>query len=221
MASKTFFITTTRLENFSDGVFAIILTLLAFQFKVPKFSSDLNLTQNFYELLKIAPYLLGFIFSFFFIAVFWVNHHHLYHAVKEANSALLWYNIYFLFWITMLPFAIAMVGDHPVVPLAAVSLGFVLFMAYVAAYLLLRYSYVKSKLVDETLSYDTIDRGLTKNITAFVITFLGILIAFKWVYISYCIYFTVLIIFIIPLKMEKRRRGSKEKTQQQLNTSIQ
>jgi len=66
MASKTFFISTTRLENFSDGVFAIVLTLLAFQFKVPKFSNDVNLTQNIYELVKIAPYLLGFIFSFFF-----------------------------------------------------------------------------------------------------------------------------------------------------------
>ncbi len=211
MASKTFIISTTRLENFSDGVFAIVLTLLAFQFKVPKFSEEATLVQNFDELLHIAPYLIGFIFSFFFIAVFWVNHHHLYHAVKEANRTLLWYNIHFLFWITMLPFAIAMVGDHPHVSLAAVSLGVVLFMASVAAYLLLRYSYVKSKLVDETLSYDSIQNGLTKNITAVIVTFLGILIALKWVYISYCIYFVVLIIFLIPQKMQKRNRSSTAK----------
>ena len=215
MASKTFFISTTRLENFSDGVFSIVLTLLAFQFKVPKFSSELDLVNNFYELIRIAPYFLGFIFSFFFIAVFWVNHHHLYHAVKETNSALLWYNIYFLFWITMLPFAIAMVGDHPQVPMAAVSLGFVLFMASIAAYLLLRYSYVKSKLVDETLSYDSIKDGLSKNRTAIIITFLGILVAFKWVYISYCIYFAVLIIFLIPLKMEKRIRSSRNRIEKE------
>ena len=211
MASNTFIISTTRLENFSDGVFAIVLTLLAFQFKVPKFSEEATLVQNFDELLHIAPYLIGFIFSFFFIAVFWVNHHHLYHAVKEANRTLLWYNIHFLFWITMLPFAIAMVGDHPHVSLAAVSLGVVLFMASVAAYLLLRYSYVKSKLVDETLSYDSIQNGLTKNITAVIVTFLGILIALKWVYVSYCIYFVVLIIFLIPQKMEKRNRSSTQK----------
>lgn len=211
MASNTFIISTTRLENFSDGVFAIVLTLLAFQFKVPKFSEEGTLVQNFDELLHIAPYLIGFIFSFFFIAVFWVNHHHLYHAVKEANRTLLWYNIHFLFWITMLPFAIAMVGDHPHVSLAAVSLGVVLFMASVAAYLLLRYSYVKSKLVDETLSYDSIQNGLTKNITAVIVTFLGILIALKWVYVSYCIYFVVLIIFLIPQKMEKRNRSSAQK----------
>ena len=200
------------MENFSDGVFAIVLTLMAFQFKVPNFSDNVQFAVNFKELLNIAPHLLGFIFSFFLIAVFWVNHHHLYHVVKETNSALLWYNIYFLFWITMLPFAIAMVGDHFLVPLAAVSLGFVLFMTCIAAYLLLRYSYVKSKLVDETLSHESIKRGLTKNLTAIIITFLGIIVAFKWVYISYCIYFAVLILFMFPLKMEKRIRGSKNKT---------
>jgi len=211
MAAKNFIISTTRLENFSDGVFAIVLTLLAFQFKIPKFSHDASIVYNFNELLNIVPYLLGFIFSFFFIAVFWVNHHHLYHAVKEANRTMLWYNIHFLFWVTMLPFAIAMVGDHPHVPLAAVCLGIVIFMASVAAYLLLRYSYVKSKLVDETLSNDSIQNGLIKNIIAVVVTFIGILIALKWVYISYCIYFVVLIIFLIPQKMEKRNRSSSNK----------
>ena len=220
MESNTFFISTTRLENFSDGVFAMVLTLLAFQFKVPKFSNDVDLMQNFYELVRIAPYLLGFIFSFFFIAVFWVNHHHLYHVIKETNGTLLWYNIYFLFWITMLPFAIAMVGDHPLVPLAAVSLGFVLFMASVAAYLLFRYSYVKSKLVDETLSNDSIKSGLSKNMLAIIITLIGILIAFKWVYISYCVYFAVLIIYVNPLKMEKRIRPTWRRFEKQNKNSL-
>ena len=59
--------TKTRVEAFSDGVFAIVLTLLAFQFKVPKFSSHVDLTHNFNEFLKIAPYLMGFVFSFFMI----------------------------------------------------------------------------------------------------------------------------------------------------------
>lgn len=211
ISKKSFFISTNRLENFSDGVFAIVLTLLAFQFKVPKFSQDVSIAQNFTELLKISPYLLGFIFSFFFIAIFWVNHHSLYHFVKEANSGLLWYNIYSLFWITMIPFAIAMVGDYPTVPLAAICLGIVLFMASLAAFLLFRYCYIKSKLVDETLSFDSIRNGIIKNVTAIIFTFIGILAAFKWIYIAYCIYFIVLVIFVIPHKMEKRVRKSKEK----------
>lgn len=220
MAAKTFILSTTRLENFSDGVFAIILTLLAFQFKIPKFTEGIGLMYNFSELLTIAPYLLGFIFSFFFIAVFWVNHHSLYHAVKEVNIVLIWYNIHSLFWISMIPFAIAMVGNHPQLSISAISLGIVLFMASLAAFLLFRYCYIKSKLVDETLSSESIDKGNVRNIAAILVTFLGILVAFKWVYLSYCVYFAVIIIFVIPLKMEKKMRGSKNRIQQDPITSI-
>lgn len=220
MAPKTFILSTNRLENFSDGVFAIILTLLAFQFKIPKFTEGIGLMYNFSELLTVAPYLLGFIFSFFFIAVFWVNHHSLYHAVKEVNIILIWYNIHSLFWISMIPFAIAMVGNHPHLAIAAISLGIVLFMASLAAFLLFRYCYIKPTLVDETLSLETIAKGNMRNIAAIVVTLLGILVAFKWVYLSYCVYFVVIIIFIIPLKMEKRMRVFKNKIQQQTTTTI-
>ena len=220
MESKTFFISTTRLENFSDGVFAIILTLLAFQFKVPNFSNDVDIIQNWNELVKMTPHVLGFIFSFLFIGVFWVNHHHLYHAVKETNSALLWYNINFLFWITMLPFAIAMVGDHPHIPIAAVCLGFDLLMTSIAAYLLLHYSYIKSKLVDETLSHESIKDGLNKNLLGIIITIVGILVAFKWVYVSYCIYFVVLLIFVNPIKIEKTLRGRRQRTLPRTDTDF-
>ena len=192
MAGRSFFITTDRLENFSDGVFTIVLTLLAFQFKVPKFTADATLHQNFRELLIIGPHIIGFVFSFIFVAVFWVNHHHLYRTIKEANSRLLWYNIHALFWITMMPIAISMVGDHPHVTLVAIILGFVLFMTSLATYFLLRYSYIKSKLADETLSYDSVRSGITKNILAIFLTLMGIFAALASVYISYIIYFVVL-----------------------------
>ena len=214
MTGKSFFISTDRLENFSDGVFTIVLTLLAFQFKVPKFTADVSLRQNFHELLAISPYLIGFVFSFVFVAVFWVNHHHLYKTIKEANSKLLWYNIHSLFWITMMPFAIAMVGDHPHVSLAAMSLGVVLFMASLTAYSLRRYSYIKSKLVDETLSDDSIRDGMVKNMMAIIITLLGIIMSLFSVYISYIIYFVVLAIFMIPQKLEKNRRSSRSQNEQ-------
>lgn len=221
MAGKIFFITTNRLENFSDGVFTIVLTLLAFQFKVPKFSADVSLKQNFHELLVISPYLIGFVFSFVFVAVFWVNHHHLYTTIKEANSKLLWYNIHSLFWITMMPFAIAMVGDHPNVPLAAMCLGIVLFMSSLTAYLLRRYSYIKSRLVDETLSYDSIRDGLVKNVIALVLGLAGIFTSLFSVNLSYIIYFVVLIIFMIPQKLEKNRRGIQQEKANAENSIVQ
>jgi uncharacterized membrane protein len=210
MAGKNFFISTTRIEAFSDGVFAIVITLLAFQFKVPKFTVDGSIQQNFYEFLKIMPNLIGFIFSFAFVAVFWVNHHQLYHSIKEANGKLLWYNINLLFWITMLPFPIAMIGDHPRVAFAAMSLGVVLMMSSFAAFLVRRYSYVTAKLVNEELTADSINDGLNKNIIAIVLNAIAIFAAIYSVYIAYAIYFVVLGLFMIPQKLETKFRSSKK-----------
>ncbi len=203
MAAKTLFVTTDRLENFSDGVFTIVLTLLAFTFKVPKLSFHADFQKNFHELMVIGPYLIGFVFSFVFVAVFWVNHHHLYKTIKEANSKLIWYNIHFLFWVTMMPIVLEIVGDEPRVPLAAMSLGIVIFMAALSAYFLRRYCYVKSKLADQTLSHESVSGGLIKNAWAIAFALCGIFSALISVYVSYIIYFVVLGIFMIPQKLEK------------------
>ena len=207
MAGNNFFISTARIEAFSDGVFAIVITLLAFQFKVPKFSHDADLHTNFSELLKILPNLIGFIFSFFFVAVFWVNHHQLYHSIKEANSTLLWYNIHLLFWITMLPFPIAMIGDNPHMPIAAMSLGIVLLMCSFAAYLVRRYSHFTAKLVNEVLSEESIHGGIKINIIAMFLNMIAIAAAIFSVYIAYVIFFIILVLFTIPLKLERKARS--------------
>ncbi|MEO8772636.1 MAG: TMEM175 family protein [Ferruginibacter sp.] len=207
MAGKNFFISTARIEAFSDGVFAIVITLLAFQFKVPKFTYGAKFHTNFIELLKILPNLVGFIFSFFFVAVFWVNHHQLYHSIKEANRKLLWYNIHLLFWITMLPFPIAMIGDHPEVPISAMSLGVVLLMSSFAAFLVRRYSYTTAKLVNEVLSEDSIQYGLKNNIIAIILNLVAIFAAIFSVYIAYVIYFIILGLFAIPQKLEIKSRS--------------
>ena len=211
MAGKNFFISTNRIEAFSDGVFAIVITLLALQFKVPKFTHTAGLHQNLLELFKILPSIIGFIFSFFFVAVFWVNHHQLYHSIKEANSKLLWYNIHLLFWITMLPFPIAMIGDHPDLAVPAMYLGVVLLMCSFAAYLVRRYSYFTANLVDENLSENSINDGLGKNIIAIILNIIAIASAPFSVYIAYSIYFIVLGMFIIPQKLERKTRSSPSK----------
>ncbi|MEP7165260.1 MAG: TMEM175 family protein [Ferruginibacter sp.] len=211
MANRNFFISTSRIEAFSDGVFAIVITLLAFQFKVPKFTNEATIHQNFQELLKLSSNFIGFIFSFLFVAVFWVNHHQLFHTIKEADRKLLWYNIHLLFWITIIPFPTAMVGDHPGIPMATISLAFVLMMASLAAFIVRRYSYFKASLVDENLSLDSIKDGLYKNIAAIVLNFAAILIAPYSVKICYIIFIIVLALFIIPQKLERKSKSSSNK----------
>ena len=211
MENRIFFISTSRIEAFSDGVFAIVITLLAFQFKIPKFTHEATLYQNFQELLKLSPHFIGFVFSFLFVAVFWINHHQLFHTIKEADRKLLWYNIHLLFWITIIPFPTAMVGDHPEIPVATMSLAFVLMMASLAAFIVRRYCYFKASLVDENLSLDSIKDGLNKNIAAIVLNFAAILIATYSVKICYVIFILVLALFIIPQKLERKSKSSSKK----------
>lgn len=212
MENRSFFISTSRIEAFSDGVFAIVITLLAFQFKVPKFTSEATLQQNFQELLKLSPHFISFVFSFLFVAVFWINHHQLYHTIKEADRKLLWYNIHMLFWITIIPFPTAMVGDHPDIPAAVMSLAFVLMMASLAAYIVRRYSYFRASLVDENLSKDSIKDGLTKNVLAIILNFAAILIAPYSVKVCYFIFIIVLALFIIPQKLERKSKSINKNT---------
>jgi uncharacterized membrane protein len=208
MANRSFFISTNRIETFSDGVFAIVITLLAFQFKIPKFTHEATIQQNLHELLKLSPHFISFVFSFLFVAVFWVNHHQLFHTLKEANRKLLWYNTHLLFWITIIPFPTAMVGDHPDIPIATMSLAFVLMMASLAAYIVRRYSYFKALLVDESLSDDSVKDGLTKNLAAIILNFSAIPIALYSVKICYIIFIVVLALFIIPQKLERKSKSS-------------
>ena len=213
MIKRIFTISTSRIEAFSDGVFAIVITLLALQFKVPKFTHEASLQQNFGELLKLSTHFISFVFSFLFVAVFWVNHHQLFHTLKEANRKLLWYNIHLLFWIIIIPFPTAMVGDHPDIPIATMSLAFVLMMASLAAYIVRRYSYFKALLVDESLSDDSVKDGLTKNLVAIILNLAAIPIALYSVKICYIIFIVVLALFIIPQKLERKSKSSSSKNQ--------
>lgn len=117
---------------------------------------------------------------------------------------MLWLNMHVLFWITLIPFPILMVGDHPRVPLASMCLGFVLLMCSLAAYMVRRYSYFKARLVDESLSETSIQDGLVQNIIAICLALAGIITALFSVYISYWIYVLVLAMFVIPQKLEKK-----------------
>jgi uncharacterized membrane protein len=203
-----FSIPTTRIEAFSDGVFAIVITLLAFQFKVPEFTLHANLGRNFHELLQVSPYLISFVFSFLYVAVFWVNHHQLFHSIKEADRKLLWLNIHLLFWITMIPFPTGMVGDYPQVPLAAISLAVVMLMVSVSSYMVRRYSYNHATVTNENSSAKIIKSGLSRNVIAIVLNLIAIATSFVSVKISYIIFIIVLILFSLPHKTEIKNTKS-------------
>jgi uncharacterized membrane protein len=95
----------TRLEAFSDGVIAIIITIMVLEFKVPHGAQWADLTP-------LAPVFLSYVLSFVNVGIYWNNHHHLMHAVKKVDGSILWANLHLLFWLSLMPFATAWMGEN-------------------------------------------------------------------------------------------------------------
>jgi len=111
---------TNRIEAFSDGVIAVIITIMVLELKVPR---DTTLTS----LRSLAPQFLSYVLSFLVVAIMWVNHHHLLHAARHADARLLWSNNNLLFWMSLVPFVTAYMGNNDRDPRAVALYGLVLF----------------------------------------------------------------------------------------------
>jgi uncharacterized membrane protein len=122
---------TTRLEAFSDGVLAIIITIMVLELKVPH-AVDLA------ALKPVLPVLLSYVLSFIYLGIYWNNHHHLFQATEEVSGGILWANLHLLFWLSLFPFTTAWMGDNHLAATPTAIYGFVLLMAAIAYYVLQR-----------------------------------------------------------------------------------
>jgi uncharacterized membrane protein len=120
-----------RLEAFSDGVLAIIITIMVLELKVPH-------GVDFAALRPVLPVFLSYVLSFVYVAIYWNNHHHLLHSVKQVSGGILWANLNLLFWLSLFPFTTGWIGENHIAPWPVAVYGFVLFMAAVSYTLLQR-----------------------------------------------------------------------------------
>ena len=120
-----------RLEAFSDGVLAIIITIMVLEMKVPH-SEDLAALHS------LLPVFLSYVLSFVYVGIYWNNHHHLLHAVRGVSGSVLWANLHLLFWLSLFPFVTGWMGENHFAPLPTAFYGFVLLMAGVAYWILTR-----------------------------------------------------------------------------------
>jgi uncharacterized membrane protein len=121
----------TRLEAFSDGVLAIIITIMVLELKVPH-------GANLDDLRPMLPVFLSYLLSFLYVGIYWNNHHHLFHSSKHVSAAILWANLHLLFWLSLFPFSTAWIGENHLAPTPMAAYGFVLLMAALAYYILQR-----------------------------------------------------------------------------------
>jgi uncharacterized membrane protein len=120
-----------RVEAFSDGVLAIVITIMVLELKVPH-GADLR------ALAPLWPVFFSYLLSFVIVGIYWNNHHHMFHSVHQVSGTVLWSNLHLLFWLSLMPFATGLMGENHFAPLPVALYGFDLLMAAVAYFILVR-----------------------------------------------------------------------------------
>lgn len=190
---------TTRLEAFSDGVLAIIITIMVLELKVPH-------GVDFAALKPIWPVLLSYVLSFIYVGIYWNNHHHLFHATEQVSGGILWANLYLLFWLSLFPFTTAWMGENHAAAFPTAVYGFVLLMAAIAYEILLRAIIAKEgreSLVALAVGKDWKGKlSLALYLAAIPLAFVNALIA------SALYLFTALLWLIPDPRIEKALKGA-------------
>ncbi len=120
-----------RLEAFSDGVLAIIITIMVLELKVPH-------ATELAELKPLLPVFLSYVLSFIYVGIYWNNHHHMFHSTRHVTGGILWANLHLLFWLSLFPFTTGWMGENHFAPTPTALYGLVLLMAAIAYYILQR-----------------------------------------------------------------------------------
>jgi uncharacterized membrane protein len=190
--------TTGRLEAFSDGVIAIIVTIMVLDLRAPS-------QPTLAALWTVAPVFLSYALSFLVVAIMWVNHHHLIHAVHGVTARLLWSNIYLLFWMSLVPFVTDYLGKNYREPLAVALYGLDLLLCSSAFYLL-RIILVQQDLHDSALAdyHRSIHR---KNAFSLALYLASVPLAYVSVYASFFIFALIPATYFMP---EKKLAGAQE-----------
>jgi uncharacterized membrane protein len=177
-----------RLKAFSDGVVAIIITIMVLELKVPHGADWPDLTG-------LAPVFLSYVLSFVYVAIYWNNHHHLLHTSKMVDSAILWANMNLLFWLSLIPFATGWMGENHFAPLPTALYGVALLMPAIAYYLLQR------AIIHRHGSEGVLAQALGTNFKGKispVLYLVGIGAAFVATWISHLIYVLVALMWLLP-----------------------
>ena len=120
-----------RIEAFSDGVLAIIITIMVLELKLPHGAS-------LADLVPVVPVALSYVLSFIYVGIYWNNHHHMLHVTRRVNGTILWANLHLLFWLSLVPFVTAWMGENHFAPVPTAAYGVVLLLAAIAYWLLQR-----------------------------------------------------------------------------------
>jgi uncharacterized membrane protein len=180
--------TKARVEAFSDGVIAVIITIMVLEMKVPHGADPAALAP-------LIPIFLSYVLSFVFVAIYWNNHHHLFHAVHHVTGATLWANMHLLFWLSLVPFATGWMDENHFAPVTVAAYGFVLLCAGIAYVILTRVllaNHPADSLLHKALGSDL------KGKISVVLYIVAIALAFWLTWVALAIYAVVALTWLVP-----------------------
>lgn len=180
--------TKNRLEAFTDGVLAIIITIMVLELKVPH-------GGDFEDLKPLLPVFGSYVLSFIYLAIYWNNHHHMMQTANHINGRIMWANMHLLFWLSLIPFVTGWMGENEFTSATVFLYGTVLFMAGIAYWILLRLI-IKSHGKDSILA-KALGKDIKGNISP-ILYIIGILFAFYNVWISGTVFILVAVMWLIP-----------------------
>jgi len=191
---------TTRLEAFSDGVLAIIITIMVLELRVPH-------AVELAALKPVLPVLLSYVLSFIYVGIYWNNHHHLFQATEQISGGILWANLHLLFWLSLFPFTTAWIGESHVAAIPTAIYGFVLLMAAIAYYVLERT--IIAKQGRESLLALAVGKDWKAKI-CLALYLAGIPLAFVSSWIASALYVFAALLWLIPDSRIERELEKRE-----------
>ena len=193
----------SRVEAFSDGVIAILITIMVLELHAPE-------EADFHSLRDLAPIFLSYVLSFVFVGIYWSNHHHLLQAVHRVNGMVLWANLHLLFWLSLIPFTSAWMGENEFASAPVSAYGIVLLMA-AFAYTILTRVLISSDHVDSDLARAVgSDR---KGMVSLLFYIAGIPLAFPAPWLACGLYAAVAILWLIPDRRIERALARRDDAQ--------
>ncbi|MCU1229268.1 MAG: Integral rane protein [Acidobacteria bacterium] len=190
-----FFMTTTRLEAFSDGVIAILITIMVLELKVPHGSDWASMRHTVFTLLM-------YVLSFAYLGIYWTNHHHMLHATQRVNGVVLWANLHLLFWLSLVPFATTWMGENHFTVLPTAGYGVVLLAAAVS------YTILQNRIIAYEGNSSKLAQAVgsdTKGKASMALYLSAIGLAFVHPLIADAIYVVVALIWLVPdQRIEKK-----------------
>jgi uncharacterized membrane protein len=189
-----------RLEAFSDGVIAIIITIMVLELKVPR-------GDNFQALVPLLPVFLSYVLSFVYLGIYWNNHHHMLHTLNKVTGPILWANLHLLFWLSLIPITTGWMGQNHFAAAPSAVYGIVLFMAAIAYFILQQLiiaSQGRDSLLKKAIGHDW------KGKLSPVLYLIAILTAFWTHWVSQGIYILVALLWLIPDRRIERILSTKE-----------